>query len=60
MIGRIVSYIKDSRKELQKVVWPSAKQTRNHTIMVIAVSLAVAAFLGAVDYLLNLALEAVI
>ncbi len=57
MIKKLGAYIKDSRAELKKVVWPTKKQTRNHTIMVIGISIAVAAFLGAVDYILNKILE---
>ncbi|HLC63929.1 MAG TPA: preprotein translocase subunit SecE [Patescibacteria group bacterium] len=57
MFKNLVGYIKDSRAELRKVVWPTKKQTKNHTLMVIAISLAVAFFLGAVDYVLNKILE---
>jgi len=56
-MNKLVKYIKDSRIELKKVVWPTKQQTRNHTLMVIGVSLAVAVFLGAVDFLLNKVLE---
>ena len=42
---------------MAKVKWPTRQETINYTIVVIAVSLAVAAFLGALDfiftYLLN-------
>ncbi len=54
---KLVKYIKDSRAELKKVVWPTKQQTRNHTLMVIGISLAVAVFLGAVDFILNKVLE---
>lgn len=57
MFNKIITYLKESRKELKKVVWPSKKETRNHTLLVIGVSLAVAIFLGAVDYLFNFILE---
>ncbi|MBU1036553.1 preprotein translocase subunit SecE [Patescibacteria group bacterium] len=54
---KITQYLKGSRAELKKVVWPTRKQAVNHTLMVIGISLAVAIFLGAVDYLLNGVLE---
>ena len=54
---KLINYIKASRAELKKVVWPSKKQTRNHTLMVIGISIAVAVFLGTVDLLLNKILE---
>lgn len=57
MFKKISNYLKDSQVELKKVVWPTKKQTRDHTLMVIGISLAVAAFLGAIDYGLNLLLE---
>ena len=55
--NRILSYFKESRDELKKVVWPSRKQTVNDTMLVIAISLFVAIFLGAVDMALNYGLQ---
>ena len=57
MFKKLINYIKSSRAELRKVVWPTKKQTRNHTLMVIGISIAVATFLGAVDFVLNKILE---
>ncbi|OIO46877.1 MAG: preprotein translocase subunit SecE [Parcubacteria group bacterium CG1_02_37_51] len=59
-MGKLIQYFKDSKVELKKVVWPTKKETTKHTLIVIGVSIFVAAFLGAVDYLLNLLLELVI
>ncbi|HAH04810.1 MAG: Preprotein translocase, SecE subunit [Parcubacteria group bacterium GW2011_GWA2_43_17] len=56
-MNKLVQYIKDSRVELKKVVWPTRQQTRNHTLLVIGVSLGVAIFLGAIDFILNQVLE---
>ena len=56
----IVQYFKDSWSELKKVKWPTRNEVVNHTIMVVAVSLAVAAFLGILDLGLNELLERVI
>lgn len=51
------TYFKEVRVEMAKVKWPTRPETINYTIVVIVVSLAVAAFLGALDfiftYLLN-------
>lgn len=47
---KLINYIRESRAELSKVVWPSRTQIRNHTIMVIIVSVVIAIFLGAVDF----------
>ena len=46
----INQFVYDTRSELRKVVWPSREQTINLTGLVIAVSLAVAAFIGAMDF----------
>ena len=56
-MNKLVQYIKDSRVELKKVVWPTRQQTRNHTLLVIGVSLGAAIFLGAIDFILNQVLE---
>jgi preprotein translocase subunit SecE len=57
IMSKISNYIKESRIELKKVVWPTRKQATNHTLMVIGISLGVALFLGAIDYLLTLLLQ---
>ncbi len=44
-------YFKEVRVEMAKVKWPTKNDTVNYTIMVIGVSLAVAAFLGALDFI---------
>ncbi len=50
MANPIISYLRQSRQELQKVIWPSRQTTINHTLMVVAFSLGMAAVLGAMDY----------
>lgn len=55
--NRFTRYLKESREELKKVVWPSRRETIKHTAVVIGVSLGVAVFLGFLDYFLNLGLE---
>jgi len=56
-MNKIVTYILESKTELKKVIWPTKKQTLNHTLMVIAISLGLAVFLGAIDFGLNKVLE---
>lgn len=60
MANPLVSYIRESREELRKVVWPSRRETANHTLLVIALSVFLAIFLGAMDYLLNQLLKLVV
>ncbi|MFH1457430.1 MAG: preprotein translocase subunit SecE [Patescibacteria group bacterium] len=50
MFNKLIQYIKDSKRELKKVVWPSKKEVKNHTLLVIGFSLAVAFFLGMADF----------
>lgn len=57
MANRIISYFRESREELKKVLWPTRRQTVNDTLLVIAISLFVAVFLGALDFGLSYALE---
>lgn len=51
ILYKTIDYLKMSRIELKKVVWPDKKTTIDHTIMVIGVSLGMAAFLGGLDFL---------
>lgn len=49
-MNKLSNYLKGAKEELAKVVWPSRQTTVNHTLVVIAISVIVAIFLGAVDY----------
>ena len=57
MFQRLITYLKETRQELRHVNWPSRQNTVRFTVLVIGISAAVAAFLGALDfifqYLLN-------
>jgi preprotein translocase subunit SecE len=57
---RIVSYFKDTRGELRKVSWPTRRQATNLTLIVLAASVAMAVFLGAVDLLFSTLVRLVI
>lgn len=48
---RIAEYLRDTRGELRKVSWPTRQQTINLTLIVLAVTVVMAAFLGSVDFL---------
>jgi len=56
-MNKITAYFKGAREEFAKVVWPTRETIIRHTLIVIAISLAVAIFLGATDYILNKILE---
>ncbi len=43
----------ETRSELRKVTWPTRDQTRNLTLVVLAVCIVMATFLGIVDFVLG-------
>ncbi len=51
--NRIVQYIRETRAELRKVVWPTREEATNLTIIVVATIVAMSAFFGVIDYLLT-------
>jgi len=52
-MNKATQYVKDSAEEMKKVTWPTKKETKNYTVLVIGISLAVAVFLGALDYIFS-------
>ena len=56
-MNKLATYLKGSAEEMKKVTWPTKKETKNYTLLVMGISLAVAAFLGALDYVFTFALE---
>lgn len=57
---RLLSYFKESKEELKKVTWPSKQDTMKYTLIVVVLSLLIAAFFGGFDWVLNLGLEKLI
>ncbi|MDD5032827.1 MAG: preprotein translocase subunit SecE [Candidatus Pacebacteria bacterium] len=57
MFEKLVNYLKGTKAELGYVNWPTKKQTVNFTLLVIGVSLLVAAFLGFFDTIFTFLLE---
>lgn len=56
-MNRIIQFLKEAKAELMRVNWPTKKQAINYTLIVIGISLAVAAFLGSLDYLFSYILK---
>jgi preprotein translocase subunit SecE len=50
---RIITFLKEVRAELTKVVWPTRSQLIRYTGVVIGISLFFALYLGGVDALLS-------
>ncbi|MFA6307801.1 MAG: preprotein translocase subunit SecE [Patescibacteria group bacterium] len=59
-MNKILNYFKGAKEELSKVVWPSKEITIKHTVVVIVVSVFIAAFLGIIDLGLSFLVERVI
>jgi preprotein translocase SecE subunit len=49
MFNKLKIYIQDSRREFQRVNWPTRRETIRLTLIVISVSLFLAFFLGILD-----------
>jgi preprotein translocase subunit SecE len=57
---KVIDYVKSAIVEIKKVSWPTKKEITHYTILVIIISLLVAAVLGALDYVFNLAIQAIL
>ena len=60
MIGRLRNYLSEAWAELRKVAWPTRSTVINLTLIVIAVSVAVGAYIAVLDLLLTLGLHQVL
>ncbi|MGA2514379.1 MAG: preprotein translocase subunit SecE [Candidatus Limnocylindrales bacterium] len=49
-MSRIQRFVQDSWQELMKVNWPTPRQARNLTVVVLAISTAVAVYIAIFDY----------
>jgi len=50
-MDKLITFLKEVRHELSKVSWPTKSQTVQYTIVVVAISLATAVFLGLLDFM---------
>ena len=57
ILNKIISFLKEVKLEMKKVNWPTKDQTVKHTLIVVGMSTAVAAFLGGLDYLFSTVLK---
>lgn len=49
--NRVVRYLRATRSELRKVVWPTREEAINLTIVVLAVTVGMSVLLGLIDFL---------
>ncbi len=53
----VASYIRESRQELKNVQWPTRQETIRYTIVILSVSLVVAAVTGVLDAAFTFAVQ---
>ncbi len=51
---KLLTFLNEVRMEMKKINWPTKKQTIRYTLIVIGVSVAVATFLGGLDFIFNI------
>ncbi|MEK7659900.1 MAG: preprotein translocase subunit SecE [Patescibacteria group bacterium] len=56
----LIEYLRETRRELTKVNWPTRSQTIKSTILVVVFSIVVALYLGALDSFFRLIWERII
>ncbi len=54
---KLIDYFRESYAELRSVTWPTRLQTIHYTVLVVIISLLVAAFLGILDYFFGQGLQ---
>jgi preprotein translocase subunit SecE len=60
MENKALQFVGEAKAELKKVNWPTKQQTINYTAVVIGLSIAIALFLGGLDYLFQEVLKRLI
>jgi preprotein translocase subunit SecE len=60
LLRRAQEFVREVVAEFRKVTWPSRQELVNSTVVVITVTVVVAAFLGAVDIMLARIVEAIL
>lgn len=59
-MSKVSSYIKNSRAELSKVIFPTSPQVKQAFIAVFVVVVAVSLFLALVDFIMSSSLSAIL
>ncbi|MDB5259199.1 MAG: Protein translocase complex, SecE/Sec61-gamma subunit [Candidatus Taylorbacteria bacterium] len=50
---KITDYISETKVEMSHVTWPTRKQAIAYSILVVLISVGIAAFLGVFDYIFS-------
>ena len=59
-VNTVINYLKEVRFELDKVIWPNRNEVTKLTLTIVVITLIVAVYLGALDYVFTKALEAIL
>ena len=57
IFAKLITFLKEVRLEMKRVNWPSRQQTIRYTLVVVGISVAVAAYLGTLDFLFTRLLD---
>ena len=57
IINKTITFLKEVRLEMKKVNWPDRQEVIRYTLIILGISLIVAAFLGGLDILFTSLLE---
>ena len=60
MFSKIKLFVGELRQEFKRINWPGRKETVKMSVTVIVISLIVAAFLGALDFLFVTIIEKIV
>ncbi len=56
-VGKLTLYLKELRREFQRINWPSRRDAAKLSLVVIFLSLIVSAFLGLLDFVFSAVLQ---
>jgi preprotein translocase subunit SecE len=56
----IIAYLKETRAELRKVHWPTQQEARTLTLVVLGVTVSMAALLGLLDFIFDRLLNGIV
>ena len=59
-MDNLTKYFRDTASELKQVSWPTQKQAMMYTGLVVAISIIVALFVGAFDYIFSQGISAIV
>ena len=59
-MDKFSKYLRDTASELKQVSWPTQQQAMFYTVLVIVISIIVALFTGAFDYIFSQGISAIV